>query len=155
MTTDTSLAALAALGPDASAGYQSVPGMSAFGPRLSVRLQDPMRRLRRLRGTGITGFRNEYLRALSEKFVDTQKSPTLKSCARHRKLRHPKATPKSCARHRNVATPNAKRHRKVCETEKCDTEKLASDGHTNYSKLGPGTTVPVVHQNCFGICTVA
>ena len=67
-----SLEALAALGPDMSVGDQNVPGMSAFGPRLSVKLQDPMRRLRRLRGTGITGFRNEYLRALSEKFVDTR-----------------------------------------------------------------------------------
>ena len=28
------------------------------------------RQLRRLRGTGITGFRNEYLKALSEKFTD-------------------------------------------------------------------------------------
>ena len=74
-----SLAALAALGPDASAGDQSVPGMSAFGPRLSVRLQDPMRRLRRLRGTGITGFRNEYLRALSEKFVDTRAASVVPS----------------------------------------------------------------------------
>ena len=65
-----SLEALAALGRDESAGDLRVPGMTAFGMRLSVRLRDSMRQLRRLRGTGITGFRNEYLKALSEKFTD-------------------------------------------------------------------------------------
>ena len=29
-----------------------------------------MRKLRRMRGTGVTGFRNEYLKALAEEFSD-------------------------------------------------------------------------------------
>ena len=44
--------------------------LAAFGPRVEVKLQESMRKLRRMRGTGVTGFRNEYLKALSENFED-------------------------------------------------------------------------------------
>ena len=45
--------------------------------RLVVRLKEPMRKLRRMRGTGITGYRNEYLKALSEEFEDPRLRPVV------------------------------------------------------------------------------
>ena len=46
--------------------------------RLEVKLGETMRTLRRLRGTGVTGFRNEYLKALSEKFEDERAAKAVK-----------------------------------------------------------------------------
>ena len=61
---------LAALCDDGGGADDRRDGDTAFGPRLRVKLRTKMRQLRRMRGTGVTGYRNEYLKALSEMFVD-------------------------------------------------------------------------------------
>ena len=67
-----SLLELAKLHADYDAQLPPAERASRVFPKLEIKLKDRMRRVRRLAGTGVMGFRNEYIKALSEEFTDVK-----------------------------------------------------------------------------------